>query len=256
MSRLLLVAVPLMVLAGCVTTTEGARTVDNKAAAQANVQLGIAYLREGNLQVAKDKLDRALKQDPKNPDVYWATASLYEAMNQPKQAEHNYEKALEISPDNAQIENTYAVFLCRQGEIDRALPIFERVIADKLYPTPYAAAANAGVCLRGQKRDADAQRFFERAVALGPNFVDAVVGLADLQLDGGKPEAARATVESYIRGGNKSPEVLLLAVRATVAQRDCAAAQLYARLLRRDYPRSAQINTLPQQLGVCAGALN
>jgi type IV pilus assembly protein PilF len=255
-NRALLAAVPLLLLTACVTTTDGERTVDKKAAAETNVQLGVAYMREGNLKVAKDKLDRAQKQDPKNPNVYWATASLYETMNDPKQAEHNYLKALDLSPDNSQIENTYAVFLCRQGEVDRALPIFEKVIADRLYPTPYAAATNAGVCLRGQKRDADAQRFFERAVALGPSFVDAVVGLADLQLGQGKPEAARATVESYLRGGNKSPEVLLMAVRTTVAQRDCNAAQLYARLLRRDFPNSTQVNTLPQQLGACAGTQN
>jgi type IV pilus assembly protein PilF len=255
-SRVLLLAVPLALLAACVTTTVGEGAVDNKAASQANVELGVAYMREGKLQVAKEKLDRAKKQNPKSPDVYWAMASLHEAMNQPKQAESNYKKALELSPGNSQIENTYAVFLCRQGEVDRALPIFEKVIADKLYPTPYAAATNAGVCLRGQKRDADAERYFERAVAMGPSFVDAVVSLADLQLDQGKPEAARATAENFIRGGNKSAQVLLVAVRATVAQHDCNAAELYARLLRRDFQNSAQVNSLPQQLGVCAGALN
>ena len=255
MSRAWLLVAPLVALAACVTTTEGGK-VDYKAASQANVQLGVAYMREGKLRVAKDKLDRAQKQDPKSPDVYWAMASLYEAMNQPKQAERNYDKALELSPNNSQIENTYAVFLCRQGEVDRAVPIFEKVIADKLYPTPYAAATNAAVCLRAKKRDADAKHFYEEAVALGPTFVDAVVGLADLQLDQGDPKGARATVERYIRTGSKSPVVLLMAVRATVAEHDCNAAQLYARLLRRDYPNSAQINVLPQQLGICAGVEN
>ncbi len=256
MKRALLAVVPLMLLAACVTTTEGARDIDYKAASQANVQLGIAYMREGKLQIAKDKLDRALKQDAKNPDVYWAMASLHEAMNQPRQAHDNYEKAIDMAPGNSQIKNSYAVFLCRQGEVDRAIPIFEKVIADKLYPTPYAAATNAAVCLRGQKRDADAKHFYEQAVALGPTFVDAVVGLADLQLQQADPKAARATVEHFIRSGGKSPQVLLMAVRATVAEHDCSAAQLYARLLRRDYANSAQINVLPQQLGACAGVDN
>ena len=52
------------------------------------------------------------------------------------------------------------MFLCKQGEVDRALPLFEKVMADQLYPHALGAAAtNAAVCLRGQKRDADAQRY-------------------------------------------------------------------------------------------------
>lgn len=248
---MLVLALPLLVLGACVTVNEGERTADPKEAAKANVELGVAYLRQGELSRAKEKLERAEKQDPKNSDVYWAKASLFEAMNQPKEADHSYQKAMSLAPQKSELLNTYAVFLCRQGEVDRALPMFEKVIADKLYPTPYAAAANAGTCLRGDKRNADAQRFFERAIALRPNFVDAVVGLADLQLSDGNLVGAAKTVNNYVLTGNKSPDVLLVAVRTSVAQRDCPAAANYARLLRRDFPNSAQAGALTQQLGAC-----
>jgi type IV pilus assembly protein PilF len=256
MSRAILAALPLALLAACVTTTDRERSVDNKGASEDNVELGIRYMQQGNLQTAKEKLDRAAKQDPKSPKVYWATAALNEAMNLPKEADRNYQKALDLDPANSNIVNTYAVFLCRQGEVDRAVKMFDKVIADKLYPTPYAAAANAGVCLRGDKRNADAERYFERALALGPTFADAVVGLADLQISQGKPEAARKTVEGYMASGSKSPDVLVVAVRATVVQHDCTTAQLYARILRREFPNSAQAGALPQVLSVCASASN
>ncbi len=38
-----------------------------KDAATYNTQLGIAYLRQGEIPLAKEKLDRALKENPNNP---------------------------------------------------------------------------------------------------------------------------------------------------------------------------------------------
>lgn len=246
----MLLVLPLCALAACVTT--GGREVDNKQAAKANVDLGVAYLKQGNLQVAKDKLERAAKQDPKLPEVYWVMASLFERMDQPKDADRNYQKAMDLAPTNSQIVNTYAVFLCRQGEVDRALPMFEKVISDKLYKTPYAAAANAGMCLRDDKRNADAQRYFERALALGPGFVDAAVALSDLQLAQGNPDAARRTVDTSLGNNSKSADLLVVGIRAAVAQHDCGATQVYSRLLRREFPNAPQTTALPQLLGSCA----
>jgi type IV pilus assembly protein PilF len=251
MNRAMLLALPLCLLAACVTTEDG-REVDNKEAAKANVDLGVAYLKQGNLQVAKDKLERAAKQDPKLPEVYWVMATLFERMELPKEADQSYQKAMNLAPANSQIVNTYAVFLCKQGEIDRALPMFEKAISDKLYKTPYAAAANAGMCLREDKRNADAQRYYERALALGPGFVDAAVGLSDLQLALGNPEAARRTVDTSLGNNSKSADLLVVGVRAAVAQHDCGGTQSYARALRREFPNAAQTSALPQLLGSCA----
>jgi type IV pilus assembly protein PilF len=251
MKRLLL-ALPLLLLTGCITHDTG-REVDMKEAAKANISLGIAYMQQGNLLLAKEKLERAAKQDPKSTDVNWAMASLYERMEMPKEADRNYKKAIDLSPNNSQIANTYAVFLCRQGDMDRALPLFDKVIADKLYQTPYAAAANAGMCLRDDKRTAEAKRYFERAVAMGPGFADASVGLADLQIAQGDTTGAMKTVDSFVKNGTKSADVLVVGVRAAVAQKDCPATARYALLLRRDFPNAPQTTNLPQLLGSCSG---
>jgi len=252
MKRALLLVLPLMVLGACVTTTD--RVVDKVGAAQDYVSLGVHYLREGNLPLAKEKLDRAEQLDPKNTDVYWTKAFLYEQLNQPKEAGHNYQKAMGLAPDNLEIVNTYASFLCKQGEIDRGLPMFDKLISNKLYAQPYVAAANAGMCLRDAKRYADSQRYFERSLVLNPVYTEAVVGLADLQISQGKPDGAFKTTQNYLASGSKNPDVFVLAVRAQVAQHECASAEIYARLLRRDFPNSAQASSLPQVLSICAAS--
>lgn len=243
----------MLALAACASTqvSESGREVDMQQAASDNVRLGVAYMNQGNLALAKEKLDRAAKQDPKSHEVYWAMASLSERLNRPEDAARNYRTAFQLAPDNPELTNTYAVFLCRNGKLDEALPMFDRVIENRLYQTPWAVATNAAVCLRAEKRNADAEPYLKKAVYDRPNFVPAVVELADLQLTMSKPDEARATIDAYLVAF-KSPDVLLLGVRAAVAQGNCQVAEdTYARALHRDFASSPQTGLLPQLLAEC-----
>jgi type IV pilus assembly protein PilF len=245
---LLLAVLSSVFVTACVTTRSDGRQVSNKDAATANVELGVAYMQQGQFQAAKDKLERAEKQDPDNYKVHWAMASLSEQLNQPAEAERYYKAALRLSPDNVDVTNTYAVFLCKAKKVDQALPLFDAVIRNRLYRTPWAAAANAGVCLRADKRNADAEMYLQRSLALLPTFTTAVIELSDLQVSLGKPAAAVTTVDNFLGLGRKSPDVLVVGVRAALAKGDRSAAENYARLLRRDFPGSPQAALLPQLL--------
>jgi type IV pilus assembly protein PilF len=248
-------AIAALLLAGCVSTGSSSnRTTDDKEAARANVQLGVAYMQQGNLALAKDKLERAWKQDSKNFEAAWALASLSERLEQPQEAERFYQTSMRLAPDNPEIANAYAVFLCKNDAVDRALPVYERVVRDPLYRTPWAAATNAAVCLRSDKRQADAAPWLERALALRPDYVPAVVELADLRISTSQPAEARAAVDRFLAIGRKSADVLLIGTRAALAAGDRAGAEAYARQLRRDFPNSAQASALQQLLGANTGS--
>jgi type IV pilus assembly protein PilF len=245
----LMFATAVALLAACTSTGNNGRQVDTREAAKANVQLGIAYMQQGNMQLAKDKLTRAEKQDPKSHEVQWALASLYERIGERADAERHYQTAMRLAPGNPEITNTYAVFLCKTGQTDKAIPLYDAVMRDRLYATPWAAATNAGVCLRADKRPAEALPYFERALSQRPDYVTAVVELGDTQIAIGKPDQARATVDRFVGIGRKSADVLLVGVRAALAEGNRAAADIYARLLRRDFPNTPQAQSLQQLLG-------
>jgi type IV pilus assembly protein PilF len=242
-----LFAAVVMLAAAC-TTSNPRRPVDEKEAASANVRLGTAYLQQGNLPLAKDKLEKAEKQDPRSYEVQYAMALLSEQLQQNSDAEKHYQAALKLAPNNAGVNNAYAGFLCRNSKVDQALKLFDAAMRDPLYSTPWVASANAAICLRSDKRNADAIPYLERAIQLRPDYATAVVELADVQISIGKPELARTAVDRFLQIGRKSPDVLLLGVRAAMAQGDRGATDLYARLLRRDFPDSAQTRALPQLL--------
>jgi type IV pilus assembly protein PilF len=238
----------LVVITGCITTGDQGRPKSETDAAISNVKLGVAYMQQGNLPLAKEKLERAEKQDPKNIEVHTSLAILYERLGRNEDAEREYQAALRLAPDSAEVANNYAVFLCRTGKVEPAIKLFETAAKDQLYRTPWAAHTNAGVCLRSNKRGADAVPHFERALAMRPDYSDAVRELGDLQLELGHPEISLNVVDRYLAIGRVSPDVLLVGVRAALARGDRVVADNYARRLRRDFPNSASTRALSQLL--------
>jgi type IV pilus assembly protein PilF len=243
------VALAVLALAGCVSDNGGRPPTSEKDAAQANMQLGVAYMQQGNLALAKEKLERAGKQDPRNPELQTSLAFLYERLGRPRDAEARYREAMRLSPGSASVNNNYGVFLCRGGKPDDAIKRFETAARDPLYATPWAALTNAAVCLRSVKRGDDAVRYLQQSIQLRPNYDEAVMELADLQLESGQALASRQTVDRFLSMGRATPPVLLIGVRAALAQGDRTAVEAYSRRLRRDFPDSAQTRMLPQLLG-------
>ena len=65
-----------------------------QAAAKINMQLGIGYLQEGNLPIAKEKLERARSMDPHNPEIHGAMALLDQRLGKDKEADKEFRTAL------------------------------------------------------------------------------------------------------------------------------------------------------------------
>lgn len=239
-----------VVLGGCVATggTSG-RSSSTKDAAKANVQLGVAYMQQGQLALAKEKLERAAKQDPRGAEVHTALAYLNERLDRPAEADAEYRLALKLSPGNSEVANNFAVFLCRTGKVDDALKQFESATRDRLYTTPWAAYTNAGVCLRSVGRGGEAVALLQQALSIRPNYTPAVYELADLQLELGSPGVAGQVIDRYLALGLIAPDVLLLGIRAAMAREERQTALALARRLKREFPDSAEMRQVSTLLG-------
>jgi type IV pilus assembly protein PilF len=211
-----------------------------------NVQLGLAYMNQGDLERAKDKLDRALTQDPDNADVHSARATLFARLNQKDKADEEFRAALRLAPHDPRMVNNYAVYLCQNGRNDEGVKRFLEAARNPLYPTPEAAYTNAGVCLRAAKRDDEARVNFGRALQLKPNFAEAQFQLANLQFEHGELAPARTGIDTFIGTYNATADLLLLGVRVARAQGDRLGAQRYARKLQLDFPGTDQARALAQ----------
>jgi type IV pilus assembly protein PilF len=214
------------------------------SAAIYNTELGIAFMRRGQLAVAQKTLDRALREDPDSPDVHSARALLFARLREPRRADREFREALRLAPKDPDYQNNYAVYLCSVGRIDKGVKIFTEVANNPLYMTPQFAYENAGICLRSAHRDVAAAQMFRNALAVRPGFAQAVWELADLDFSEGKLAAARRQIDAFLASNPETPDLLLLAVKVTRAQNDPLDAELYARRLQLDFPNSAQARAL------------
>jgi type IV pilus assembly protein PilF len=244
LAALLLVGVAVLALAACASTTNKAKMKSD--ASNYNMQLGMAYLNQGDLGLAKEKLDRAVAENPGDPNVHSAMAMLQDRLGHSDLADKEFKAALNLGPRNPDVLNNYAVYLCRTGRTDEGVKSFEEAAHNALYRTPEAAYTNAGVCLRGAKRDTQAAMSFQRALQIKPNFAEAAYQLADLDFQRGEVQDARETVDRFIASFEATPDLLLLGVRVSRKQGDRMAEERFARKLRLDFPGSDQARALAE----------
>ena len=226
-------------VAAC-SNNSGFKKASPKVTAATNVQLAIEYMRLGKLASARDFIEQALTEDPGNPDVQMTAGLVYERLNDMHRAEKAYSTMYRLGKNDPNIQNTYAGFLCRTGKAVEGEKLFASIAVNPLYQTPEVALINAGVCVRGTGDVVDAERYFNRALAIHPNLPEAMLQLGNIAFDRGDAAQARDIVQRYLAVNAPTPEVLWLGFRAERKLGDATAAAAYARRVQTEFPASDQ----------------
>jgi type IV pilus assembly protein PilF len=251
---LLLISLSLsLVLTGCITTTTGAGSMPPPSldeASELNLQLGIGYLRRGDLQGAQLKLEKAVEQ---NPDLVMAHIMLglvYERLGDDDIAEISYRRAVAIGPRDPDALNSLGVFLCHEdsGRLE-ALKLFNRALdvpQSEAFSNRAMLNTNAGICAKPEDLQ-QAEKYLRTALSLDPKFSVALIQLADVAYQRENYLQSRAFLERYMSQDKVSPTALWLAVRVESAMDDVTAANEYGRRLKEDFPASVEARLLMEQ---------
>jgi type IV pilus assembly protein PilF len=235
----------MLAFAGCTTTDSGVeRTKSPEDAATYNARLAIAYMQKGNMAAGREKIEKALDQDPKNPMVHTAAGLIYDRLGDEQRAESHYSTALRLKPDDPEVLNYYGVYLCRKGKVKEGEKLFLKAARNPEYTTPELAYNNAGLCLRSDGQLDGAEKYFKQALAAQPLFGDAMLQLADLNFERGRMTDAQSMVQRYLAGRPASPQILWLGVRIERALGNRAAADTYAKRLKTEFPKTEQTRAL------------
>lgn len=220
------------------------RVASPSEAAQANLNLGVGYLRQGRPDLAVDTLQRAIRIDPRLAAAHSALALAYDQLGNDDDAETHHARAVRLAPSDPTIANSYAVFLCRRDRWTDAEPYFRRAASNPTYPTPAAALANAGTCALNAGDHERAEAYLRDALDRDPDFPDALAGLLELAYLKQNYLQARAFLQRYLEIRPATPSVLLRCVDVERALGDRAAADRCARRLREEFPRAREIADL------------
>jgi type IV pilus assembly protein PilF len=211
-----------------------------KVQAATNMQLAIEYMKMGRLAPSRKAIEQALSEDPSNPDVQMTAGLVYERLNDMPKAERAYAAGYRLGKGDPNIQNTYASFLCSTGKAVEGEKLFAEVARSPLYQTPEVALTNAGVCVRATGDLVDAEKYFNRALAIRPNYPEAMLQLGNIAFDRGDAALALDIVTRYLAVNPPTPDVLWLGFRAQRKLGDPVAAAAYARRVQSEFPDSEQ----------------
>ena len=210
----------------------------NPQAAAYNAELGIGYLREGDVPRAKAKLLLAQKQDPDSPDVWDSLAFFYETTGDTKEAERLYLKAIHLDPKKGGALNDYGVFLCKVGRYSESLSYFLKANADPDYLNVAATYENAGLCAEEIPDPKSAQQFFILALKNNPDLPVSSLELAEIYFNQGTYEVANRYLQRYNAIAKPTAESIWLDAKLArqANQNDRMIADI--QLLKQNFPQS------------------
>ena len=235
-------AMVLLLLSGCVSTTSGpARSEpDSAEAADLLYQLGARYYRNGEYELARDRLLASIEKAPKNPIAHSTLALTYDQLDNRRLATESYEEAVRLAPKNFDVLNTYAVFLCRSGEYDEAQKYFERAIGIRENDDPEIMLTNAGVCMLGKPDPVQAERYFRLALDEKSTYGDALLQICNLKFQNDEHLLARAFMQRYRSVNPPNAGILYLCVLIEDQMGDETARLECSNELLRDFPNSEE----------------
>jgi type IV pilus assembly protein PilF len=213
-------------------------------AARINARLAMEYMKRDQLSVARDKVERALAQNPKDPTVQLAAGLVYERLLDTERAEQHFRLALRADSDSPEAQNALGAFLCRHREFAKGEAMFLKAAGNPLYRTPEVAYTNAGVCARSAAAPERAEKYLREALMVPAVYPETFVQLAGVLHDLGNHLQARAFIERFLAVAPATPDVLLLGHQIEMALNDRAAATAFGERLRKEFPDSVQLRVL------------
>ena len=231
----------------CATTSD--KTL---AQARAHTELAARYYEVGQVAVAVQEAQIALKSDNAYVPAHTLLALIYAQLQQNAQADTHFRQALTLSEvqklSTTDLRNSYAWYLCQTERVNEGLSELSQVLRDPLYGSMDKALVNATVCAAraGQMDQADA--YVNAALAMRPDLGVAYLYRGHLAVRKAQFQAARNDWNSAQKLLGETPETLWLlaqiernepAVRGVRSNGSGAAERLL-----HSYPVSPQANWL------------
>jgi len=231
----------MLLASGCVTTTEGGFTADEKLEVERRVEAASAYLAKGNTEQAVVHLRRALEIDPSSAPIHDTLARVFWQTGEYELADEHFQRAVSLDPKFSRARNNYAAYLYERGDIDGAIRQLEAVVSDTLYERRADAFTNLGRAYLRKGDAAAAEKALVRALKMDRGQAPAMLELADIHFARGEyPQAQRYYAQFRAQTSRPTPRSLLLGIRIARASADRDAEASYALQLKGLFPASEE----------------
>ena len=178
---------------GCTNTSRHSHSLSTSKSAR--LELGLAYLEQGNRPKAYENLVLAQQQAPLNYRSYLALAYYYQTINNAQQTEQAYKRALSIAPNNGDVLNNWGTYLCSQGDYVAADKQFNKALQQPQYLQVANSYENAGLCAQKNKEVIQAHHYFQKALNNNPHQLRSFVHLITIDIENKNVNQALTHIE-------------------------------------------------------------
>ena len=208
--------------------------------ARIRMELAVGYFEQGQTNVALDELKQVIASDPSFPDAYNLRGLIYMRLNDMRQAEDSFKRAVALNPRDGNVQHNYGWLMCQQGRFDEAARAYEVAMANPMYAGRAKTLMAQGLCEARAGRLAEAERSLARSYELDAGNPITGYNLAGLLFRRGDFNRA----QFYIRRLNNSElanaESLWLGVKVERRLGDRVAMQQLAEQLKKRFPKSRE----------------
>lgn len=227
-----------MILVGCSSTPSG----DGQAtpASRNHLQLGLAYLEQGNMSAARENLEKARNEAAGDYHTQLAMALYQQKAGDGAGAQQSYQNAQRLAPGNGSVMNNYGAFLCGLGQYVAAQQQFSAAAQAPDDGQVADSFENAGYCFLSAGRTEDARKQFSRALKSDPDKGVPLIAQAARDFEQGKRQDARLMLDVYNHILPASAESLWLQIRFAALEGRQTNVERYGKQLARNFPQSKQ----------------
>lgn len=252
----LFVAAFVAALAGCESTTQRAPAnevvrppetpltesdePEIRKRARLRIELASNYFEQGQTTVALDEVKQAINTDPSYPEAYNLRGLIFMRLNDPRQAEESFRRALALNPRDPNSMHNFGWLLCQQARYPESFGQFMAALGSPVYQDRGKSLMALGVCQARAGRKIDAETTLARAYEADPGNPIVGYNLAQLLFQRGDFTKSQFYIRRLNNSEQANAETLWLGVKVERRLEDRVAMQQLGEQLRKRFPQSRE----------------
>lgn len=253
-NRVAVSALLVALMSGCVsqstlveTNRIGEPRTDMTEAARTRMSLGLNYLQRGDTSQAKYNLEKASQLAPEMAEIDNAIAYYYQQVGETALAEQSYRQSLRKDGNNPDTLNNFGVFLCQLQKYQEATSLLQKAIKNPTYIRVADSYENLAFCAVAQQQYPQYQQYLRQSLAHNGNRVSAVYLMAEFSYASSDLAEAKKWSARLEQLGERSAPATLLQYLLARQTGDVVAQQSAEKFLTTVHPRSEESLMLHNQ---------
>lgn len=245
--KITLLGMVMLALGACVTTKDSRFTkkADPEKAANSYVALGLGYMGNGDLIMARKKIERAITVNPESAAAHTAMAMYWLERGEPSLAGKEFKVAHDLDDEHAPTNYQYGRFLLLEENEEEGCELIELAANDVNFEARVSAFEDLGICLKHFGNTSKAIDAFEKAWSLDEKSTISMLELSKIFIERNKLRYASRwfkRFEATIRENNieHSAGSLFVGSQLARAKRDRNALASYGFKLKKRFPQSEE----------------